>query len=296
MQQAGPCFGAAALDPGKDCAAIGFDDVVPAPGLAAKDKSAAYPDIGGRKCWSFTPRFPDRVCHFGRHRAAAGTTRPTAQTIALVGNSHAGQWLPALQVIAADRGYRIVTHLASQCASADLRQTFLTEANSEACQEWVRRTTADLVEEQPDLVVMSNRISVPAVGHTLADSRGLYAAGLRRVVTRLLGAGLPVLAIRDTPAPGVPIPTCVAEHEDNYAECDGTRAQWLPDDPVIDVVRALHRDRLRAVDLTDHICESVVCRAVNGGVITYFDGSHLTATFAHTLAAYLDPAVLDMLS
>jgi hypothetical protein len=39
-----------------------------------------------------------------------------------------------------------------------------------------------------------------------------------------------------------------------------------------------------------------VCHAVTGGVITYFDGSHLTATYSHTLAPYLDPPITGLLA
>ena len=48
---------------------------------------------------------------------------------------------------------------------------------------------------------------------------------------------------------------------------------------------------MRLVDLTDHICGPTVCSAVTGGVITYFDASHLTATYAATLAPYLAPVI-----
>ena len=53
---------------------------------------------------------------------------------------------------------------------------------------------------------------------------------------------------------------------------------------------------MQFADLTDHICDGETCRAVNGGVITYFDGSHLTATYAHTLAPYLDAPIRRLLA
>jgi hypothetical protein len=32
-----------------------------------------------------------------------------------------------------------------------------------------------------------------------------------------------------------------------------------------------------------------------GGVVVYFDGEHLTATYSRTLAPYLEPAVIGIL-
>lgn len=264
-----------------------YDELLPTPSLAPKDKSAAYQDIGGRQCWSFTPSFPTRECTFGKRRSSTD--------IALIGNSHAGQWLPALQVVARDRDLRVTTYLASQCASADLLQTFKTVAFSEACREWARRTTAAVAEAKPDLVIMSNRLSMAALDQDLARSLPLYEEGYRAVLTTLREAGIPVLVIRDTPAPGFAVPTCIADAEQDYAECDCTRDEWLPADPTVDAVASLDDPGITVADLTDHICAGEECRVVNGGVITYFDASHLTATYAHTLAPYLEPFVVKAL-
>ena len=289
LRNGGPCFGAAALDAGQDCAPTAYDELVPSPALAAKDKSKAYPDIGGRNCWSFTPRFPDKRCTFGDPDSTV--------TIALVGNSHAGHWLPALERIADEHGWRIQTYLASQCAFSEIAQAFDTDAHSQACLAWVTRTAAALVRDAPDLVVTSNRVSVRAAGQSdLASSLPAYADGFRSVFGTLLDAGLPVIDIRDTPATRMATPTCIADAGDDYAECDGTRGDWLPADPSVDVVAELDSPRLRLVDLTDHICDGDTCRVVNGGVITYFDASHLTATYAYTLGPYLAPPIEAMLA
>ncbi len=95
--------------------------------------------------------------------------------------------------------------------------------------------------------------------------------------------------LRDTPAPSTSIPDCLAQHSDDYTACDGTRAKWLPEDESESAVRAVESSRITFLDLTDHICQAEKCSAVTGGVVTYFDGSHLTATFAKTLADYLGP-------
>ena len=43
--------------------------------------------------------------------------------------------------------------------------------------------------------------------------------------------------------------------------------------------------------MTDHFCSTTTCDGVNGGVLTYFDGSHLTASYARTLAPFLAPVI-----
>jgi len=279
-----PCFGARALEQ-DHCPPVPYAAVVPAPIDATADKSDAYDaQADGHDCWAARPRFTTRECVFGDPAAA--------RTVVLTGNSHAGQWLPALQKIAADQHLRIVTLLASQCAMSAVRQVLDTPAHSTACLDWVRRVTARVAELHPALVVMSNRISVDPGQRTAGVAlQRHYAAGYRTVLAAWRDAGVRTLVLRDTPAPSFRVPDCVAEKKDAYRDCDGTRAAWLPAAPEQGVIAALHSPLLAYADLSDHICAPVVCSVVTGGVLTYFDGSHLTATYVKTLARYLDPLV-----
>ena len=183
LREGGPCFGAAALSAGQECDPVAYEDLVPAPVLAPEDRSDAYRDVGGRNCWSFTPDFPDRDCTFGDPDGDI--------TIALVGNSHAGHWLPAVQRIADKHGWRIDTYLASQCAFSAVAQNFKTDDHSQACLAWVERTAKQVAADQPDLVITSNRISVRVAGAAdLTQSLPLYADGYSSVFTTLLDAKL----------------------------------------------------------------------------------------------------------
>jgi len=288
-----PCLGAGATEPSNHCAPP-TGAPVPAPALAATDKSDAYPAVShGKNCWSYVPRFRTVTCQFG---ARAADVR-----VALVGNSHAGQWLPALQRVAKEKHWHITTYLASQCAMSDVAQTFDTDAQSQACRSWATRTAARVAAARPDLIVMSNRISVAAAGSaSLAASQPAYQAGFERILQQWADARIPVLIVRDTPAPGgsgiTSIPDCVGEHLDDLGACSGPRSEWLPADPAVPAAKALASRWVSTVDLTDRICPDETCQGVVGGVIVYFDASHLTATYATTLAPFLKPALVDRVS
>jgi hypothetical protein len=142
---------------------------------------------------------------------------------------------------------------------------------------------------------MSNRISVRAEGHSLDDSLPLYADGYRSVLEEWGDAGITVLALHDTPYPGKNIPDCISAAEDDYERCDGKAEDWILPEPVRDVVARLGDPDVRFADLNDHICDGSTCRAVNGGVITYFDNSHVSATYAASLAPYLGRVLLPLL-
>ncbi len=278
----GPCFGAAALDDPGGCKPVPYDQIVPAPADAASDRSNAYADVsGGKDCFSYLPGFRQVRCSFGDEDSKV--------EIALVGNSHAGQWLPAVERLAKRYDWHVTTYLASQCAAAETRQAFPTPANTDACEAWVGRTAKAVARSKPDAVVYTNRISVGAEGESFEDSGTLYRDGMEAVLREWDDAGLDVLVLRDTPAPDDSVPDCLAQHPDDLTACDGPRDTWLPEDQSEGAVERVGSARIRFLDLTDHICPTATCSAVIGGVVTYFDGSHMTATYAGTLDRYLGP-------
>lgn len=278
-----PCFGAGALLNREQCAdRPPPQTLVPTPVQAADDKSEAYPEVsGGKDCWSSIPDFPTVTCTFGDPDAS--------RRVALVGNSHAGQWLPALQRIAETEGWQITTYLASRCAFSDLDQNLPTPQHTAACRDWVRTVTDEIAAEDFELVVLTNRMSVTASGAaTLEESADLYQRGYERVLETWSKKRVPLLVLQDTPAPGdagiESIPDCVAANLSDFTRCSAPRDDWIPTEPMVPAFAAVEPRGARLADLNDYICGPEICSPVVGGVITYSDGSHLTATYARTLA------------
>jgi peptidoglycan/LPS O-acetylase OafA/YrhL len=287
-----PCFGAAALAaPAGTCPERRSGPLYPAAGEAAADKSAVWDLHGGRDCFAHPPSFQVTTCSTG---PAGSPVR-----VALVGNSHAGEWYSALQAIAQQEHWRVTTFIASQCALAELPQDLDTPAHSASCAAWGRQVIDRVVRGRFDLVVMSDRVSVPAIGRDKASSLPLYEQGYVKVLEAFSAAHLPVAVLRDTPAPGdgglQSVPDCLASHQDDYGACAGPRSTWLPADPTVAAVRHVADPLQQVIDLTDRICGPTRCAGAVGEVPVYFDGSHLTATYAHTLAPYLAPRLLDVL-
>nr|WP_195908282.1 acyltransferase family protein [Tetrasphaera sp. HKS02] len=104
-------LGAATLTspPSTDPAVYAVDDwqwLTPDPQLAGKDRPAADVD----RCQVDRLAEEPVACRFGVPGAAT--------TVALVGDSKAMQWLPALQALAPSRGWQVVTYGKSSCAFA----------------------------------------------------------------------------------------------------------------------------------------------------------------------------------
>lgn len=274
-----PCFGAAAMVATNECALSKTGPVVPAPAKAAVDKSAAYPD----GCWVWIPFNKDTECTYGDPHGSI--------SIALVGNSHAGEWVGPLDAIAKKKGWKITTFIASECMVTPVKLYWDTAGNSAGCKAWGERVMKATTSGKFDVIVTAERNGTRAVAAaSLEDSQSLWKAGYKQYLQRWTESGVQVVVIRDNPFPANTmgsVPDCVASHIDSLLDCSGTPKGWLPRDPLVDAARSLSSERASVVDLTRFFCNAKLCPGVIGGVVTYFDNSHITNTFAMTLAPYL---------
>ena len=285
----GSCIGSAALGK-KGCPESTRESLVLSPAVARKDKPPTHPEVkGGRNC----PGQPQNdwklvECVFGDTDAGV--------TIALAGDSHAQQWVPALDRIGEDIGARLVTHVSSGCNLAPVRQDSATAGWADGCERWQRGTVEKLLSERPDLLVITNRTFRKVEGReSLAASRSDYVDAATSLLTQVADAGIPVLVIRDTPVPGRSVPLCLDESDD-LDSCDGKPSRWIKRDPWADAVAAMDAPEVRVIDVNKHICTTSVCPAVIGDMIVYYDNSHLSATFNETLAQWVKPSVRRLLA
>ncbi|MGO2942330.1 MAG: acyltransferase family protein [Brevibacterium aurantiacum] len=282
MSDSATCVGAEELDPelsGKpNCDPP--KTLLLDPTAAKIDKSSAYPD----KCWSNIPFDKRPTCTYGH-----GKTQ-----VALIGNSHAGHWLPALESLAEENDWTITTFLVSRCTVSTSPQTFDTDAASQACEDYADWTVDQTTSGKFDAVITSERQSVPLVGKSWAETEKEAHHGYAQPLEAWQKAGLDVLVIRDTPYPGktkLNIPDCVAANAESPEKCNGDPESWHWMDPLAEEASKFGSDQIEVVDPEKWICPGGTCRSVIGGVVTYFDGSHITATYSRTLSPLLAKAI-----
>ena len=127
----------------------------------------------------------------------------------------------------------------------------------------------------------------------IEQSLPTFQDGFHRMFVDLARAERPIVVIRDTPQPinhGVDsIPDCIAEHHGDPDRCDGRRSAWEIADPAAAAARGLRARKLdiTVADLTDYFCNKKTCFAAIGGVIAYFDGHHISATYARACERFV---------
>lgn len=242
----------------------------------------------------------DRSCHLSQFEGELGSCELGDAAgdfvVVVAGDSHAVQWLPALEVIGQQRGWRIKTYTMASCPVMDVAMP--PRRNPEQCAAWNEALIAELRATMPDLLIVARVGLNHAVGGAdLAENAEIMARGTVRTWEKLRDSGIRFVAMRSTPTMRFNVPECVLEarqNEGSTGECARAR-----DDVLIGIdpyERASEiNPQVRVIDLTDWICSVERCEPVVGNVLVYRDQNHLTATYSKTLAIPLERALLEVL-
>ncbi|RDI67956.1 acyltransferase family protein [Nocardia pseudobrasiliensis] len=215
------------------------------------------------------------TCTYGDQHAA--------RTLAVVGNSHAEHWVPALQALAARHSFKIRVYLKMGCPltlSDDV--SYKGQANPD-CRDWSREVIDLLGADRPDWVFTTGTRPRDDIGdETPAEYLDVWSA--------LAEHGLNTIVIRDTPwlrRDGVRYKAtdCLAAGG-NRISCGMARGDALdPVNPELDP--AARYPNVFPIDLSDAVCEPTVCPVVEGNILIYHDEHHFTASYSHSLAGAL---------
>jgi peptidoglycan/LPS O-acetylase OafA/YrhL len=279
-------LGAATLQPGQPFTPV--DDpgwLTPDPLVSGEDRPKADVDHCQVPAGATTPV----ACTFGDPQ---GST-----TVALVGDSKAMQWLPALEEAAATRGWRVVTYGKSSCAFSDARAAQAGAAYPE-CDAWNAAVMDALRADPPDVVVTSGVAASAWTGS--GTERQPLVDGYASRWTTLADAGVPVVVVGDSPVSPDDLDVCAARHPTELTRCSFDTASAVAPSGL-----AVQRDAVatasaagadvRLLDLTPMICPGEQCPVVIGHVAVHRAGDHVTATYAATLAPQVAAAVEDAL-
>ena len=276
------CAGAESVAPGADCPDPFAVTVLTDPGFAASDLGRGV--LQGDPCKQSFEDSDIVTCKFGDISAPS-------TTLALIGDSHAAQYIEALDRYGKDHNLRIVTYLKTFCSATGVDNVAspgdVPEASITSCAKWGRDVAATVAAD-PEIsaVIFSNYTQAYEVRQN--DSRrALTAAEYSSGWQVEINAGKPVIVIRDLPNyPLQAVPECVAAHMEKYDPCSDDRSTAL-DSASPMVASAESTPGVSMIDLSDVFCDSDRCHTVIGGLVVYFDSHHITSSFSKTLSKRL---------
>jgi peptidoglycan/LPS O-acetylase OafA/YrhL len=216
-------------------------------------------------------------------------------TVVLFGDSHAMQFFPALEPIAMRRRWRLVQLTKSGCPpeAVDVVYTPLDRDYPE-CAAWRADALRRIARERPALVVTTSTLGYTVMEHGQrlgadATTRAL-AAGYRPTLLALRRLVPRVAVLVDTPRPPWDVPDCVSKRPLELRRCAFRRPLAVARARVV-AAGAEHVPGVRVIDATGEFCLRQLCPAVIGNVLVYRETGHITASYAATLAPWLEAAL-----
>lgn len=243
-----------------------------APSLAVlkQDRAAAY-DNGCHL------RFKDSepvACRYGDPRGSF--------KVFLIGDSHAANWIPALEEVAELKGWNAFSYTKSSCP---LMPVMLRRAGKayEECLAWGQQVRRIIAEERPDLVILAQMHS----GVRTWSAEGEKPPSARKAMVELwqeiMAGGSRVVAVADTPRWRDPGPeACLAGDSGCRVDLRGIAVSKR------DTAIAAHKVEkgVALLDFTDLVCPDGMCPAVIGNIVVWRDSHHLTATYSRSMAGF----------
>jgi hypothetical protein len=212
-------------------------------------------------------------------------------TVALIGDSHAAQWFPALDPLAQQRHWRLDVQSKVTCPPMQLpiESPYLEREYTE-CEQWRGQVLDRVRAERPLLVVVAMvRRYAPDFGFGSYDPQWL--AGLTRLTADLRATGAAVLVLGPVPDPHGNVPSCLSEHLDDVPACSPARPAGVDDAGVAAEQRATEAGGGRYAPVTDLFCTAAGCPVVVGDELVFRDDNHITPEYAAFLAPVLSALV-----
>lgn len=281
------CFGATALDSESGCEAV--PEVTPVPDPAIADKAAD-------RCISSREGDKVRVCEYGADAKTAD------RSIALIGDSHAEQWLTPLKRIAEEENWQLIVMAKASCPFTAAERDFISMGESrneelrEDCANW-NKGVLDVLTDRPeiDTIITSAKSSNRVVAEGDEDWRDAAADGYEKRWNEIPDSVERIIAVEDTPELSSDVIDCVT-FEGNAAgtECALPEEDALGPDPLAEA--AERSDRADIISLRDYFVVDGESPPVIGGVLVYRDSHHVSWAYADMLADPLAKALQEVLA
>ena len=238
------------------------------------DAPAIYP----MRCDDWYRSATLRICEFGMADAK--------HTAVMLGDSHVGQWFPAVEEALKKPGWRLLVMTKSSCPIVDA-PLFYPRIGREytECSTWRRDALHRIQQISPDLLIF---------GSAYAEfTQEQWTSGTTRVLDQITPTSKRVLLLVDTPTLPFDGPGCLMSHGlrpqwmTRFSRCTAPAAsvradsvrQWLGD-------AAAQFPNVALLNLNALVCPSDLCSAERGGQVVFRDNQHLTASLAASLAPY----------
>ncbi|MCX7568339.1 acyltransferase family protein [Sulfitobacter sp. F26169L] len=234
--------------------------------LSARQFIAVGRDVSATaslKCDPFSSRDKSRpkLCSFGD----VGADR----VVVLTGGSRAAHWEPLFSEIGKRHNFELISATRSACTFGHL------DGHSPACRAWNEAVVSEIVSIQPDYVIVSATRLVNKGATVTEHVPETFVAQWQKI----LSAGIPIIALRDTPIQVQHPNNCLWMNQETAHIC-GTPASEIFPKTISGIDFILENEaQISYLDMTPLFCTETICPVYFDGRLMYRDRSHLTKSY-----------------
>jgi len=234
-----------------------------------------------------------RNCNYGDLNAT--------QNIIIFGDSHANQWVPALNLIGQKNNYKITVFTKSGCPAADLEVLY--EIGQKIikypeCDIWRKNVIKEInTMRTPDLIILASNKAYNA-GRDTTKTAEYWISGYDSTLSNLQRYTDRIIIMNDTPRPGTPPPLdCLGKNLDNPSYCDMNYLKVVAADDRKSLLNQIGlKYSIPIVDPIPWLCDNSNCPSVLDGIPVYADATHISTKISENLAPFLEQAILKKLN
>jgi hypothetical protein len=228
-------------------------------------------------CYAGWEQRTTRLCPVGDRHAA--------RTVVLYGDSHAGMWLPALDLLGRRDGFRVLPLIKLGCAPFDVPQLH-GGAPLPACPPFRVWALHQMARIRPADVVLAYRGLLEVVAPAGESEATAWRSGAERSLKALRALTPRVSVISDVSYFDTSPGDCLTGVRARMSTCTQTEQPVTVEGN--DLTRAAARaSGARFVDVTGLVCSRHRCPLVVDHVVTYRDPWHISRTWGRVVAAEL---------
>ncbi|MFZ1361409.1 MAG: acyltransferase family protein [Candidatus Nanopelagicales bacterium] len=176
-------------------------------------------------------RWNEEACTFGD---------PNGQTkIALVGDSHADMWLPALDKYGKATGSQI-TYIAKSACSIYEVANYPTDSQESVCSEWAHAALEELKNLGPFDAVLIGRRAANLTGRSTVganastkDGVNTFVEDIHNTFEQLATVTKKIIILQDPSTTGFDVPACIERAQGDASQCEFGRAEGLKAELVV---------------------------------------------------------------
>lgn len=227
------------------------------------------------------PKPYDDGCHLNYYQSISPLcefgTLDGAKTVVLYGDSHAVQWFPALEKLAQEKGFKLLTLTKSACPSIDVRRDSVGAFKMSNCTTWRANAITRIESVKPDLIILSSFEHYAPPGNIESVNQWWRDGSLRTYKT-LSTMAPKLIYLKDTPLPKRNIPGCLAST--SAEKCQASEKTGLPQVAKFEIINP-----------AEWLCDDV-CRGIVRGNVAYRDSSHISVATSLELSDLLWAALV----